>query len=123
MNRPGLVSLLGDLLHNKIPNVPCISTVNISADLRKIWLITTDGWLHVFLETLGLVRGLSRVTLSSHVPWTTETKVARSNQQKHTFNTGSIGTFLLIAACHLSWVSLAQGTYGVRIELCQGYLL
>ena len=39
------------------------------------------------------------------------TKVARSNQQKHTFSTGNVGTFLLIAACHLSWVSVAQGTF------------
>ena len=28
-------------------------------------------------------------------------KVARSNHQKHTFTTGGVGTFLLIAACHL----------------------
>ena len=38
-------------------------------------------------------------------------KVAHSNQQKHTFTTGSVGTFLLIAACHLIRVSVAQGTY------------
>ena len=38
------------------------------------------------------------------------TKVARSNQQKYTITTGSVGTFLLIAACHLSRVSVAQST-------------
>ena len=37
-------------------------------------------------------------------------RVARSNQQKHTYTTSSVGTFLLIAACHLSRVSVAQGT-------------
>jgi len=43
------------------------------------------------------------------------TKVARNNQQKHTFTAGSVGTFLLIAAFHLSRVSVAQGTYMVYI--------
>ena len=38
------------------------------------------------------------------------TEVARSNQHKHTFTTGSVGTFPLIPACHLSRVSVAQGT-------------
>ena len=38
-------------------------------------------------------------------------KVARSNQQKRTYTTCSEGTFLLIAACNLSRVSVAQSTY------------
>ena len=42
-------------------------------------------------------------------------RVARSNQQTHTYTKGDVGTFLLIAACHLSRVSVAQGTYIVKI--------
>ena len=38
------------------------------------------------------------------------TKVARSNQQKRTYTTSSKGMFLLIATCHLSRVTVAQGT-------------
>ena len=41
------------------------------------------------------------------------TKVARSNQQKRTYTTCSKGMFLLIAACHLSRIFVAQGTYDV----------
>ena len=44
------------------------------------------------------------------------TKVARSNQQKHTITTGNVGTFLLIGACHLSHVSVAQGTYEENMQ-------
>jgi len=39
------------------------------------------------------------------------TKVARSNQQKCTYTTCSKGMFLLIALCHLSLISVAQGAY------------
>ena len=38
------------------------------------------------------------------------TKAAHRNQQKRTYTTCSKGMFLLIAACHLSQVSVAQGT-------------
>ena len=44
-------------------------------------------------------------------------KVARSNQQKPTLTTGSVGTFLLIAVCHLSRVSVAQGTQYAQLIL------
>ena len=49
------------------------------------------------------------------------TKVARGNQQKRTFTTGSEGTFLLIAVCHLRRVSVVQGTY--RLPLSSLYIL
>ena len=45
------------------------------------------------------------------------TKVTRSNQQKHTFTTGSVGTFLLIAACHLSWVSIVRAQFNLYVTV------
>ena len=48
------------------------------------------------------------------------TKVARSNHQKHTIATSSVGTFLPIAACHLSRVSVVQGTYRSHVKIKNG---
>ena len=64
-----------------------------------LWVLTIDWY---FLQSIR-VQGYGNPT-----------KVACNNQQKHTFTTGSVGTFLLIAVCHLSRVPVAQDTYGVH---------
>ena len=67
-------------------------------------------------NVLEYTRGLFFIILTLMYQWCcalgygNPPKMARSNQQKHTFTIGSVATFLLIAAGHLGRVSVAHGT-------------
>ena len=69
----------------------------------------TEVWMTFLL--LGNITAVAQETMNMCLCYGNPTKLARSNQQKHTSTTGSVGTFLLIAAYHLSRVFVAQGTY------------
>ena len=87
----------GFYMERKVSTVTCTSLRSSSSQSYIFFHI-----FHIFLH-ISYIFGLG---------YGNPARVVRSNQQKHIiYTTSNSGTFLLIAACHLSRVSVAQGTY------------